>query len=624
MAYNYYQNNISGWGTNELQFGPPPPVQFQPQPSWSGLDFYRAHANSTPDPTLFNQVNGMIQDGSAIQTLGVGLNEARAWHRRAFGGLGQITQMTPQEVGHAAAYEAYRVWIHNSSLYEPIGGEAERQREALVGLAVAEASRLYQLSARPVDNYGHVPACEAAAATAALILQEISPGIGMAFGGGANTAVGGPGALQGGPGMDGIGGMGGMGGSMGYGAGFGARAANGMDPYAIDSEAPWFQRQGRSRRLSGPSMMQNGMNGGAGRYGNASPMPIPGASGAPYGGGMGMGAGSMGAGGMGMGGGMGAGGMGVGGMGAGGMGAGGMGAGGGMGMGGGRYGDSYGGVAASGLSPRVMRAGSVSPNMMGAGGISPGVIGTGGMYGGGLNGGGLGVDGNAYGSGMNAGGPYGYGTGGGMYGSGIAGTRYRSVSPYGGASPVYGGASPMYGGTSPLYGGTGPGVYGGGSSVYAGPTPGMNGAGYPGSYPGQGTTTVIELPRKHRSSSRHHHNRRHRRARSLDPVVTTTTNGGGGGAGTAMRRVGNAVGGVAGGAAGLVGGAVGGLARGAIGGLAGGAMSGAGGMPTGTMGAAMPGMGPQVGPAVGGPVVGAPGYAGYGYGYGGGARVYQY
>lgn len=46
--------------------------------------------------------------------------------------------MSPEEMGHAAAYEAYRTWIHNKYIYEPIGGDIERQREALTGLAIAE------------------------------------------------------------------------------------------------------------------------------------------------------------------------------------------------------------------------------------------------------------------------------------------------------------------------------------------------------------------------------------------------------------------------------------------------------------------------------------------------------
>ena len=50
----------------------------------------------------------------------------------------EISIMQPNELGHAAAYEAYRTWIHNSSMYEPLSGDIERQREGLTGLAVAE------------------------------------------------------------------------------------------------------------------------------------------------------------------------------------------------------------------------------------------------------------------------------------------------------------------------------------------------------------------------------------------------------------------------------------------------------------------------------------------------------
>jgi len=46
--------------------------------------------------------------------------------------------MLPEELGHAAAYEAYRTWMHNSSIYEPLSGDVERQREGLIGLAIAE------------------------------------------------------------------------------------------------------------------------------------------------------------------------------------------------------------------------------------------------------------------------------------------------------------------------------------------------------------------------------------------------------------------------------------------------------------------------------------------------------
>jgi hypothetical protein len=48
--------------------------------------------------------------------------------------------MLPAEIGHAAAYEAYRTWMHNSSIYEPLSGDIERQRDGLIGLAIAEGA----------------------------------------------------------------------------------------------------------------------------------------------------------------------------------------------------------------------------------------------------------------------------------------------------------------------------------------------------------------------------------------------------------------------------------------------------------------------------------------------------
>jgi hypothetical protein len=46
--------------------------------------------------------------------------------------------MAPIELGAAAGYEAYRNFMHNSSIYEPLIPDDYRQREAIVGLAVAE------------------------------------------------------------------------------------------------------------------------------------------------------------------------------------------------------------------------------------------------------------------------------------------------------------------------------------------------------------------------------------------------------------------------------------------------------------------------------------------------------
>ncbi|KAI5889747.1 uncharacterized protein SCHCODRAFT_02635496 [Schizophyllum commune H4-8] len=172
MAYNYYrQNGQGGWGTNQYQFGPPPTPGFQPQPSWGGLDFYRAHALS-PDESLYRHAYETVR--APIPGLGVGLHEARHWHRRAYGGLVDPLSLTPDELGYASAYEAYRVWIHNADIVQPISGDPERQREAMIGLAVAEAARALQYSGRVWDTYSRNRAADAAAATAAIIYDQVA------------------------------------------------------------------------------------------------------------------------------------------------------------------------------------------------------------------------------------------------------------------------------------------------------------------------------------------------------------------------------------------------------------------------------------------------------------------
>ncbi|KAF9559859.1 hypothetical protein CPC08DRAFT_500721 [Agrocybe pediades] len=174
MAYNYYQNTMPSYGSNQpFQFGAPPKPAFQPQPSWGGHDFYRAHA-ANADPYLFDHAWNRVREygGAPAGGMGVGLHEARHWHRRAYGAMNEVHLLAPEELGHAAAYEAYRTWIHNSFMYEPLSGDIERQREALTGLAVAEASRLLTFSSRPLDNYAKMAASEAAAHTASYIFYQ--------------------------------------------------------------------------------------------------------------------------------------------------------------------------------------------------------------------------------------------------------------------------------------------------------------------------------------------------------------------------------------------------------------------------------------------------------------------
>ncbi len=54
-----------------------------------------------------------------------------------------LTQLLPEDIGAAAAYEAYRTWKYNSFLHEPLSAEREAQREGLTGMAIAESASIY-------------------------------------------------------------------------------------------------------------------------------------------------------------------------------------------------------------------------------------------------------------------------------------------------------------------------------------------------------------------------------------------------------------------------------------------------------------------------------------------------
>ncbi|KAI1796378.1 hypothetical protein LXA43DRAFT_616849 [Ganoderma leucocontextum] len=169
MAYNYYQTQVPGWGTTQFQFGAPPVPAFHPQPSWRGYDFYNAHAAS-PDPGLFDSIMGRLRD---VLGLGIGHSDARHWHKKVYSGMVSLTQLLPADIGAAAAYEAYRTWKYNSFLYEPLSADRERQREGLIGMAIAETQRLWQYSGRQLDTYGLRAACEAAAAAGSSLADRL-------------------------------------------------------------------------------------------------------------------------------------------------------------------------------------------------------------------------------------------------------------------------------------------------------------------------------------------------------------------------------------------------------------------------------------------------------------------
>ncbi|KAL4074270.1 hypothetical protein J3A83DRAFT_4371542 [Scleroderma citrinum] len=189
MAYHHYRPTVPGWSTNEvhshvrstynmhadsydqLRFHAAPPVQFQPQPYWRGINSFRAHPPDI-DRRPYYLSYDTVDDADRIIP-GVGLHEARLWHYRAYGDVRAVNYLSPKEIGYASAYEAYRRWIYNSSLHNIHGGQYGQHREALIDLAVAEASRLYGL-VRPQVSKNKIAACETAEATASTIFHEVT------------------------------------------------------------------------------------------------------------------------------------------------------------------------------------------------------------------------------------------------------------------------------------------------------------------------------------------------------------------------------------------------------------------------------------------------------------------
>ncbi|KZT08445.1 uncharacterized protein LAESUDRAFT_67373 [Laetiporus sulphureus 93-53] len=168
MAYAYYQSSAPGlWGTPQYQFTAPPLPSYRPQPSWSGLEYYRAHA-AYDNSDFYQSIIGRLR-----VAWGANFHEARHWHRQIYGGLVNVAQVLPIDLGSAAAYEAYRYWKYHHPLYEPLGGSPEMEREAMIAMAVAEATHLWQYTGRSFDQIGLREASEVAAATASRIADRV-------------------------------------------------------------------------------------------------------------------------------------------------------------------------------------------------------------------------------------------------------------------------------------------------------------------------------------------------------------------------------------------------------------------------------------------------------------------
>ncbi|KAJ2976437.1 hypothetical protein NUW54_g11564 [Trametes sanguinea] len=101
------------------------------------------------------------------------LNHYVCLYPELYSGLTPLSQALPTDIGAAAAYEMYRAWKHNSFLYEPLSADRAQQREGLIGMAIAEATQLWQYSGCPMDIYGQWAAFEAAGAAASVLADRV-------------------------------------------------------------------------------------------------------------------------------------------------------------------------------------------------------------------------------------------------------------------------------------------------------------------------------------------------------------------------------------------------------------------------------------------------------------------
>lgn len=143
MSYYTYYRQQPGWGTSGYQMSAPPGPLFVPQAGWRGRHFYRAQAAGIQgelDRELFEHV---WRDGKPHIGRKIVISEARKWHRRIYGGVEFPGRLLPHELGAAAGYEAFQQWSMYGQVYRPaLRGEKEREKEALAGIAVGEATKL--------------------------------------------------------------------------------------------------------------------------------------------------------------------------------------------------------------------------------------------------------------------------------------------------------------------------------------------------------------------------------------------------------------------------------------------------------------------------------------------------
>ena len=170
MSSYYHSNAPDTWGTSNYRFARPREPHYRPTHTCKSHSILICRRSSSPhrrrhrertgllsgslhEPRSVSETRGdlnpyvnLVVHGRILyhrvregqyDTEGVGTREARHWHRQAYGGFGDIRTLSPRDIGHAAAYEAYRIWIHNRNLSEMRSDYGQR-REAFIAIAIAE------------------------------------------------------------------------------------------------------------------------------------------------------------------------------------------------------------------------------------------------------------------------------------------------------------------------------------------------------------------------------------------------------------------------------------------------------------------------------------------------------
>ncbi|EJU04921.1 hypothetical protein DACRYDRAFT_20507 [Dacryopinax primogenitus] len=179
MAYDYYRGyQPQYWGTQQYQLPAAPRVSYVPQTGWGGMDYYRAHtrwADVQEDDDIFDRIIHGVRRW--IGNAGSNAEEARDAHQRVYAGWVDMRVTSPEIIGAAAAYEALRFWETNQSLRMPVMDDLEREEDAIMGLAVAEASKLWGYTGRLLNDRGRSAAAEEAAATVHRIFRRQNRGL---------------------------------------------------------------------------------------------------------------------------------------------------------------------------------------------------------------------------------------------------------------------------------------------------------------------------------------------------------------------------------------------------------------------------------------------------------------